>query len=338
MIILHVANFFALRYRGIHALTNVSQRIQRGLMAHRHHVVTFSAKDVMRHHTVAGLKGVGQRRMERQLLETAVLVEPNQIWFGMGDRIRPKLLSKLRQELPNTTLVLYNGDQRDQAFEHLVEKSPYLHWIFSTSGGENLNWYQKAGCPHSAFFPNMTDTTLDVFHPANEKKWSSEVLFTGGLHGVPEREDLITYLEKEAPITLYRCLGRPSITGRDYYRAISHTKIGINISAYPHIDKYLSDRPMHYMGCGAMVLTRRVPWLDTLFKAGEELVTFGTKEECLDKIRYYLKHDDKRLQIAKRGQEAVRKRYNPTAVVGAMLAMIAGETPNHPWVEIFHAG
>ncbi|MBF0588970.1 MAG: glycosyltransferase [Magnetococcales bacterium] len=337
MVILHVANFFNLRFRSIHALTNVSQRIQKGLEAHNHHVVTFSDKDVMRHCTVSGLKRIGRRRMEKRLLETASMIEPDQVWFGMGDRIRPKVLIELRKRLPEVQLVLYNGDQRDKPFDHLLEKAPLLDWIFSTSGGDNLHWYQKAGCPHSAFFPNMTDASLERHHPA-EEKWQSELLFTGGLHGVPEREALIRYLDAEAPITLYRALGRPSVSGRDYFRAISNARIGINISAYPHIDKYLSDRPMHYMGCGTMVLTRHVPWLETLFRPGEELATFRSKEECLEKVRYYLAHDNERRLMAQMGQLAVRQRFNPKVVVGVMLEMIDGNTPPQLWVEMFHSG
>ncbi|MBZ0310797.1 MAG: glycosyltransferase, partial [Anaerolineae bacterium] len=46
--------------------------------------------------------------------------------------------------------------------------------------------------------------------------------------------------------------------------------------------------------------------LASLFKEGEEAEFFRSKEEMLDKIAYYLAHDEPRQRIAQRGYERVR--------------------------------
>ncbi|MBF0189326.1 MAG: glycosyltransferase family 1 protein, partial [Magnetococcales bacterium] len=194
-------------------------------------------------------------------------------------------------------------------------------------------WYVEAGAERVAYFPNMTEPSLDYPQEA-EEKWHSNVLFTGGLHGVPERKELIEHLKERVDLTLYHCLGNPTVTGRDYYAAISNTRIGLNISAFPDFDKCLSDRPYHYLGCGAMLCTREVPEMTRLFTPDKEIITFMSKEEAAEKISYYLEHEPQRAAIAAAGQQAVRARFTPERVVGDMLATIDGTPPDRPWSEV----
>ncbi|MNI96120.1 Spore protein YkvP [compost metagenome] len=37
------------------------------------------------------------------------------------------------------------------------------------------------------------------------------------------------------------------------------------------------------------------------YNPGEEIVTYQSPEDCMDKIRYYLAHEDERREIALRG-------------------------------------
>ena len=55
------------------------------------------------------------------------------------------------------------------------------------------------------------------------------------------------------------------------------------------------------------------------FEPGKEIVLFDTKENLVDKCRYYLEHEDERLEIAHNmRQRALRER---TVVAGAELVL-----------------
>lgn len=61
------------------------------------------------------------------------------------------------------------------------------------------------------------------------------------------------------------------------------------------------------MAAGGFVLMSFQPEIAENFVIGEHLEMFMDEEEMLDKIAYYLEHKDKRVQIAKAGQHAVRE-------------------------------
>ena len=46
------------------------------------------------------------------------------------------------------------------------------------------------------------------------------------------------------------------------------------------------------------------------FKDGEDYISFTDKEDMIDKIRYYLSHDEEREKISRSGREKVLKLYN----------------------------
>ncbi|MGN7613796.1 glycosyltransferase family protein [Magnetococcales bacterium HHB-1] len=337
MIILHVANFFHLKFKGPHALTNTSRRISLGLARLGHHVIECSDRDVIRYQSWGLFKRWGYHQWQKQLLERMQMVQPDQLWLGMGDSVAVETLKTIKQRYPSLVIVLYNGDQRGKPFAHIVEKLPSLDWLFMTSGGENLRQYVALGGKNVAFMPNMTDPALDYAPDEDNDPWRSEVIFPGGLHGDPIREQVIGYLlQHQAPLTLYRAKGRPTVSGRDYFRAISQSKIGLNISAFLQFPKYLSDRPFHYLGVGTFTLTYHVPQLEKLFKPDDELVSFTGGEACLEKINYYLTHDEARKKIAKAGQRAVRQRFTPEKVVQDMLLTIDDHASDHPWSECYH--
>lgn len=333
MLILHIGNFHILDRRGMHALSNIKHLVSRGLEAHGHYVVEFSDRDIARHLAPFRLgKNWGRKRMFRALIDVTRTYKPDMIWIGMGDLLSREVLAGLKRLCPSAPIILYNTDQRTSPFPHIVEKAAEIDWLFLTGGGEILRTYHRHGIRNAAFLPNMVDTSLGA---TEDPAWESNILFTGSEHGEPDRAALIRHLIAHTDIKVYRAFGQRTIMGRDYLQAVGNTKIGIDISAYPNVSKYLSDRVVHYLGCGTFALTRSVPSIETLFVPGKEIEVFTDKDECLDKIRYYLAYDGERQRIAKSGFEAVRLRFTPAQVVGDMLATIDGKVPERSWTEIY---
>ena len=60
---------------------------------------------------------------------------------------------------------------------------------------------------------------------------------------------------------------------------------------------------------GVMQISDGGEHLDRFFKVGEEIVGYADADELIDKIRYYLSHDDERQRIARNGYHRVLADY-----------------------------
>lgn len=60
-------------------------------------------------------------------------------------------------------------------------------------------------------------------------------------------------------------------------------------------------------GCGGFLLTSSAERLDQYYKAGEEIAVFDGTDDLIDKIQYYLQHDEERERIRRAGYERTLK-------------------------------
>ena len=75
------------------------------------------------------------------------------------------------------------------------------------------------------------------------------------------------------------------------------------------------------LGAGGFVLTNYQTEITEYFEIGNELETFSSEEELLDKISYYLTHEEERCKIARRGYEKAKKEYTLQKRIKQMLEM-----------------
>lgn len=60
-------------------------------------------------------------------------------------------------------------------------------------------------------------------------------------------------------------------------------------------------------GCGGFLLTSSADRLDQYYRVGEEIGVFEGPDDLIDKIRYYLRHDEERERIRLAGYERTLK-------------------------------
>ena len=98
----------------------------------------------------------------------------------------------------------------------------------------------------------------------------------------------------------------------DYHKQMplvfAHSKINLNITLRS-IRSGIPLRVLDIMACGGFVITNSQPEITEFFEDGAEIVTFKSAGECLDKISYYLAHDEERMAIAAAGQRRVQERF-----------------------------
>lgn len=98
----------------------------------------------------------------------------------------------------------------------------------------------------------------------------------------------------------------------DYYtempEVFTKSKINLNITLRS-IQKGIPLRNMDILGCGGFLLTNYQEDMLRFFVPDEDFVYYESRKDMLDKIGYYLEHDEERCAIAKSGYEKVRDHH-----------------------------
>ena len=107
-----------------------------------------------------------------------------------------------------------------------------------------------------------------------------------------------------------RMYDKGPVWSMDMHRIIKSGRIVVNA----HIDlaakKSLNMRTYEVIGTGSFILTEYSSVLGDFFVPGRELVTYDSHEDMIDKIYYYLEHEDEREEIARRGQARCQADYS----------------------------
>ena len=69
-------------------------------------------------------------------------------------------------------------------------------------------------------------------------------------------------------------------------------------------------RVLEIMACRGFVLVNYQEDLAREFEDGKELVMYRSLDEMVEKVQYYLEHEEERARIARAGYEKVLREYN----------------------------
>lgn len=258
------------------------------------------------------------------LLTEARRFRPDVLLVVKGRYYWPRILECIKRE---TGAVLINYATDDPwnpraSSRHLLKAIP-VYDIYASPRRAVLGDVQEAGCPRVAYvrfgykpsvhYPEVPAT------PGEEARFSCDVGFVGGAD--PDRlsffEALLQGLRKRLPgvsLGLYggywdshpvlrRC-ARGFAVGRDYRLAISGAKVVVNLVRRANRDGHVM-RTFEVPACGGFMLAERTDEHEEIFPAGCGVDFFGSVEELVDKIAFYLPKDDERRRMAQRAREAV---------------------------------
>lgn len=96
------------------------------------------------------------------------------------------------------------------------------------------------------------------------------------------------------------------------------SKINLNITMRS-IQTGIPQRVWDVLACKGFLITNDQPELHEYFEVGKHLEVYRDKEELLDKISYYLEHDDERRRIAEAGYMEVCEKHT---VLHRVMSMI----------------
>ncbi len=127
-----------------------------------------------------------------------------------------------------------------------------------------------------------------------------------------------------------RAYGGRFVWNETYAKAVHLSKIFLARDAYSHIRLSLSARAFTAVGLGAFYLTFPTDGIEEVFEPGVEIVTFDSPDDMIDKIRYYLEHDDERDTIAAAGKKRVLAEHTYQKRFERMLDIITQHGCNLP--------
>lgn len=163
------------------------------------------------------------------------------------------------------------------------------------------------GVPDPIWLPHAVEPlAYPRFDLATKKH---DVCFIGHVSS-KNREEALDQLFREFPNFDY---GQALFN--DAAARIANSKIGFNISMTDDVNM----RTFEVMATGTMLLTNWIPTIEELFKDGEHLVLYRSPEEMIEKVNYYLKHDDERERIAQAGYEEVIAKHTIQARIDVMI-------------------
>lgn len=241
------------------------------------------------------------------------------LWMDKALTITPATLRIVLQISPKTIIAGYSPD--DMAAKHsqscaFLGGLPLYHVYFTTKS-YGVKELESLGAPRTFFIGNAYDprTHRPIAISEEEKR-----MFGGGVGFVgdyeTERAQFIFYLAQQGiPIRIWgtnwnkKCkLSHPNVKiegrplwGDEYAKAIC--AFDINLAFLRKINRDLqTQRSIEIPACCGFMLAERTHEHLELFEEGKEAEFFGTKEELLEKVRYYLDHEDERKRIALAGK------------------------------------
>ncbi len=237
---------------------------------------------------------------------TAVCSDADVFWNVNGANVHPSWLA----DLP--TLNVYGCFDDPESTSFLSE--PVARYFDAAFVGNLacLPMYRSWGLHHVAWcpigiinhdFPSHTPTNTLLNDPR-----PTSLSFVGERES-PWRQERLDRLVSEFPEAIFRGNGWPlgRISDEDRGKLYRKTRIGWNIhNSLGPINVRLFALPAN----GVLQICDNRCRLGQFMKLEHEVIGFDTIEECIDRTRYFLKHEDERREIAANGHRRYLADYS----------------------------
>jgi spore maturation protein CgeB len=266
------------------------------------------------------------------------------LWCDRPVYVKPETLRSARKSNPLVRIVSYSLDDMMQSHNQstfYLDSIP-LYDLHVTTKSYNVQELKERGAREVLFVDNAFDPRV---HFPVEVTAETKARFGGpvGFIGTyePERAEMLLALA-EAGISVRVWgngwpgkLGSASpnlriefqdVTG-DHYR-IALNSFDINLGFLRKINRDVqTTRSVEIPACGGFLLAERTDEHRRLFREDVEAAYFSTKEELIQKVKYFLFDDERRRLIALNGfQKAVTAPYTYEAQLHAIFQALFGHS------------
>ncbi len=324
--ILHVTNFNE-RHNG-RLFFNTGRRINNGFIRLGNSVLEFSDRDIQKNYkSYSDISG--SKSLNEKLRKTCYNYKPDLIVLGHADLISPNMLGELKDEYPYLKVAQWfldplnkNGPDYLKNKKRILDKSKFIDSNFITTSPEVLKFLPNN--VQNYFIPNPSDSSFETLNNFN-KSCSNDVFFalSHGVHrgslksrSYDDREKFITKLlniSNDIKFDIYGLNNIQPIWADQYFKTISNSKMGLNLSRGTPIKYYSSDRLTQIAGNGLVTLIDEKTGYRDFFN-DKEMVFYSGVSDLAEKISKISKDERLRKSIGRKGKIKYLKYFNSNLV------------------------
>ncbi len=323
--ILHITNFNE-RHNG-RLFFNTGRRINNGFIRLGHSVLEFSDRDIISKNK-SFKDFTGSITLNDKLVKTCYHFKPDLIVLGHADLVSKEIIQNLKNEYTNLKVAQWfldplnsNGPDFKKNKKRILDKDKVVDYNFLTTSPDVLSFLDNN---KSFFIPNPSDDSMETL--SNYEKNCSNDVFFALSHGVhrgrlkkrttDDRELFINKLINKCNnvrFDIYGMNGVQLIWADQYFKSISNSKMGLNLSRGSPIKYYSSDRITQIIGNGLVTLIDERTFYSDFFN-NKEMVFYKGLEDLVEKIQKISRDEKLRIMIAKNGKKKYLKYFNSTLV------------------------
>ena len=329
--ILHITNFNE-RHNG-RLFFNTGRRLNNGFIRLGHSVLEFSDRDIVsRGKSIRDLHG--SNTLNDKLVKTCYHFKPDVIVLGHADMVSQDVLLSLKKDYSNLKITQWfldplnkQGPDYFKNKKRILDKSGILDSSFLTTSPDAVNFLPKNY--KSYFIPNPSDKSMETLN--NFTKDCSNDVFFALSHGVhrgklkgrsyDDREKFIKNLIDKCKNIKFDIFGMNNIQpiwADQYFKNISNSKMGLNLSRGTPIKYYSSDRITQIIGNGLVTLIDEKTHYNDFFD-NSEMVFYKSVSDLSEKIEKVSSDEKLRKSIGKKGKLKYMKYFNSTLVADFII-------------------
>ena len=324
--IIHVTNFNE-RHDG-RLFFNSGRRINNGFIRMGHSVLEFSDRDIQKYY-----KSIndfdGSKNLNEKLITTCYNFKPDILILGHADSIYPETLEHLKKNYPTLKIAQWFldplnkfGPDYEKNKERILNKRNYIDANFLTTSPDVLDFLSKNNRYY--YIPNPCDPSFETLNNYN-KQCPMDVFYalSHGVHrGVlkrgkfDDRENFVKTLIDITPNVKFDIYGLNKVQpiwADNYFKSISNSKMGLNLSRGKPIKYYSSDRITQIIGNGLLTFVDEGTQYRDFFN-DNEMIFYSNVNDLSEKIQKFCSDDTLRKKIAKNGKDKYLKHFNSTLV------------------------
>ncbi len=275
----------------------------------------------------------GRRVFNDNLLELVRKERPDLVFcFMYTDELDPRVLMEIKKY---TKTIAWFADDYWRFWNYSRRWAPYFSSVVTTSH-EAFEWYHAEG--HRNVILSQWACNTALYAPRDVSRRDIDVSFIGQYK--PVRAAIIKTLSRAGIRVEAFGFGWPNgrVSQDRMLDIFSRSKINLNLNVRPHLweprilarlflkksitrlvpDFHFLDnfsayrhvvlphihaRPFELAGCGAFVISGYAAGIENYYVPDTEMVFYRSHEELIEKINYYLSHDEGRERIARAGYE-----------------------------------
>ncbi len=337
-----IINIYNVGQKINHRLFNISigKKFTNGFIRNNHDVLEISDRDFVKQNRTLNLSN-SYKVFQEYLIGSIKNYNPNIIFFGHSDNIDVDTLKEIKNLNNEIVISQWNEDPMMKSLNDsilninkLLKYNDYVDANFITTDPKVVKERNKS-IKNLNFFFIPVDKNIETYNVYNMKPQND--IFYAMSHGVNRAtlkrgkfDERVLFLDKltkkinSIKYDFYGYKNREPVWGNNFYKALTNSKMGLNLSRGNPTKYYTSNRIASLIGNGLLTFVDKKTKLNEIFN-NNEVVFYENIEDLSSKIKFYLKNERIRRNIAKRGKKKYFKLFNEKRISDYLIKRSLGK-------------